>query len=170
MKSFLTSKATFLNFADHIIVLEAGGSMTYSDTVENWKKDHGAPPTLEDPEPTKEGVKVGCGTQASEEPLPSESNDIDISKDPKRRSGDSADWWYYLRHIGFAPLAWVVLFSVTHLLCANFPRMDSPNTVVLANHLQRSGSRSPPIKLAQTQMPPCSLEYTRQSVSRLMLH
>jgi hypothetical protein len=117
----LICKATFLNFADYVITLEAGGSMSYAGTIEHWRRDHAIPP-LEDPDPTKKEVVVGCGTQRSEEPLPSEETSEVDSKDSKRRSGDSSDWWYYLKNIGFTPIAVVLSLSLTVLICQNFPR------------------------------------------------
>jgi hypothetical protein len=99
--------------------------MSYADTIENWKKGHDAPPSLEDPDPAKEDAVVGCGTQLSEEPLPRAEPD-EISKDSKRRSGDSGDWWYYLRNIGFMPIAVVVIISFCVLICENFPRTITP--------------------------------------------
>ena len=96
--------------------------MLYANTIENWKKYHDAPPSLEDPDPEKEEVLVGSGTQKSDQPLPPEKTSEIDSRDTKRRSGDSSDWWYYLKNIGFMPLAVVVILSVIVVICENFPR------------------------------------------------
>jgi hypothetical protein len=114
--------ATFLNVADYVVSLEAGGSMRYSNTIEHWNKDHDVPPSLEDPDPEKEEVALGSGTQISEEPLPREKAS-DVDGGDKRRSGDSSDWSYYLKRIGLKPIMAVVLLSVGTTVCESFPRI-----------------------------------------------
>ena len=124
---YLTVLAALVKFAETVLALEAGGSLVFNGSSEDWlaeKKHHKVvnlleegpdlSDTIETSENDIEPLKISTAKSAAEE-----------EEQIRRQVGDASLWWYYFGTFGYLNLLVVMFCTIAAVLASNFPRRSS---------------------------------------------
>ena len=109
------------NFSQYMLVFEANGSLQFSGSTEEWKKERTSHKELHlpDEEPNDEEA---VSTEANDLSEAEHGKDLKDYEESVKEVGNASLWLYYFRSLGASNMILLNVLTVAYALGMNFPR------------------------------------------------